>query len=439
MTTQAITSIAARRSMRRPSLQIILLLLILTIATIAVLITGVPVMAQEPSPSLSNDSAQTADNPSLTIYLFWGDGCPHCTREKEFLKDVLARYPQVDLREFEVWKNKENAAYFKDFTRRMGIERPSVPLTIIGNSGHIGFSEEDGPRLEALIRKELKLPPLATQVVDENAITIPLLGTFRAEDFSLPVFTLVLGALDSFNPCALYVLLFLLSFLVHARSRTRMLLVGGTFVFFSGFIYFLFMAAWLNLFFLTGRVAMVTTVAGVIALIAGAINVKDFFAFKKGVTLSMSDETRGKLTARMRTLLRAPSLWSLLAGTAVLAILANAYELLCTAGFPMVFTRVLTLHELPPSTYYFYLVMYNVVYVIPLALVVAVFVYTLGSRKLTEYQGRTLKLLSGAMMLSLGGVLLLRPELLNNPLAAAGLLAGAVAVTALLSLLLRKR
>ena len=114
---------------------------------------------------------------------------------------------------------------------------------------------------------------------------------------------------------------------------------------------------------------------------------------------------------------------SALARTVVLAIAANTYELLCTAGFPMVFTRILTLHRLPTGSYYLYLALYNLVYVVSLLGIIIVFTVTLGARKLTTWEGRKLKLLSGIMMLLLGTVLLVRPTLLNDIFAAAGMLA----------------
>ena len=119
----------------------------------------------------------------------------------------------------------------------------------------------------------------------------------------------------------------------------------------------------------------------------------------------------------------------MVAATVFLAIAANFYELLCTAGFPMVYTRLLTLSELPPAGYYLYLALYNLIYVVPLVLIVLVFVRTLGARKLTEREGRLLKLLSGAMMLELGALLLVAPEWLNNLAVALGLLGVAVVIT----------
>ena len=265
-------------------------------------------------------------------------------------------------------------------------------------------------------------------------VDIPLVGSVDASGMALPVLTVSIAALDGFNPCAFFVLLTLLSMLVHVHSRGRMLLVGGIFVFFSGLIYFLFMAAWLNVFLLTGELKAITVAAGLVALAVAVINIKDYFYFRHGISLGIPDSAKPRLFERMRRLLKTSSLLSIIIGTVVLAVAANAYELLCTAGFPMVFTRVLTLHNLPSSTYYLYLVLYNVVYVVPLAAIVLVFTVTLGSRKLSEHQGQALKLVSGVMMFYLALVILLRPGLLGNIAVAGGLLAAALGTSGLIML-----
>jgi len=264
-------------------------------------------------------------------------------------------------------------------------------------------------------------------------VSVPLLGRIDPASTSLPAFTLAIAVLDSFNPCAFFVLLFLLSLLIHTHSRLRMVIIGGTFVLFSGLIYFIFMAAWLNVFLIAGTLNSITMAAGIIAIIIAAINIKDFFLFEKGGSLSIPEEKKPRLFERMRRLVRADSYLSMLAGTVVLAVAANSYELLCTAGFPMVFTRILTLHQLPGPTYYLYLALYNLVYVIPLAIIIVIFTVTLGSRKLSQWQGRVLKLLSGVMMLMLGAVILVDPSRLNNPLASVALLGIAISITLLVA------
>ncbi|HZV82843.1 MAG TPA: thioredoxin family protein, partial [Geobacteraceae bacterium] len=363
----------------------------------------------------------------VTLHFFWGEGCPHCAEAEPFLDGLAKKYPALQIRSYEVYNHPENVDLLMTMARERGKEAKSVPTVILGKAMIAGFNEDKAAAIESEVRAQLQLHVQAAAGATppregNDAVTLPLFGRLDPEATSLPVFTALIAALDSFNPCAFFVLLFLLSLLIHAHSRVRMALVGGTFVFFSGFVYFIFMAAWLNIFLLAGTMKAVTVAAGVVALVVAALNIKDFFLFEKGVSLVIPEGKKPKLFERMRNLVRSESLPAMLTGTVVLAAAANSYELLCTAGFPMVFTRVLTLKALPQSIYYLYLALYNVIYMIPLAIIVAIFTATLGSRKLSEWQGRVLKLLSGIMMLMLGGVILLSPSLLNSATAAVVLL-----------------
>jgi hypothetical protein len=210
---------------------------------------------------------------------------------------------------------------------------------------------------------------------------------------------------------------------VRQNNRRRVALIAGTFVFVSGAVYYAFMAAWLNLFLATGGIDLVTTLAGVVALGIGALNVKDYLAIRRGPSLSIPERVKPSLYQRVRNLVQAAGYPSLLAGTVLLAIAANSYELLCTAGLPMVFTRILTLQELPVWQYYVYLGFYNAVYVTPLLIIVIVFAVTLNTHRLSEQEGRVLKLFSGVMMATMGLVLLLAPAVLSSVRGTAGLLA----------------
>ena len=393
---------------------------------------------------LAGPSVQAAPaEQGAVITLFWGEGCPHCEREKAFLKDLGKKHPGLRVRDYEVWKNKGNGALYKQVLRTAGIKQAGVPTTVVGTAVFMGFNDQTRRSIEEAVSRcvrdgcpdgvaELNKRELAQNAETTGIVRIPFLGSIDPASVSLPVFTIIIGALDSFNPCAFFVLLFLLSLLIHARSRKRMFLIGGIFVLFSGLIYFLFMAAWLNVFLVVGQIAAITVAGGFVALAVGGINVKDFFLFKQGVSLVIPESAKPKLFERMRGLLKAPTMPAMIAGTIVLAISANAYELLCTAGFPMVYTRVLTLHKLSSFQYYQYLVLYNTVYVVPLAVIVAIITVTLGVRKLTEWQGRQLKLVSGLMMLSLGTVLIVNPALLNNALASVVMLAGVLAASAVI-------
>ena len=285
-----------------------------------------------------------------------------------------------------------------------------------------------------------------TQSGREQLVTInrnPLIistpwGDINTADLSLPLLTIILGGLDSINPCSFFILLFLLNLLLYAKSRKRMLLIGGIFIFFSGFIYFLFMTALLSIFLLTAQIALITIIAGIIALFLGGLNIKDFFFFKKGPSLSIPEDKKPKLFQRMRDVVKISYLPAMIIGTIALAIFANTYELFCTLGFPLLYTKILTMNNLPFLQYLIYIFFYNVVYVIPLIIIVAIFVITLGRRKLSEWQGRLLKLISGLMMFSLGLVLVFIPEFMSNVFSAALLLFIALGGGALIGFITKK-
>ena len=370
---------------------------------------------------------------------FWGQGCPHCAAAKPFLEELKKKYPGLKISAYEVYNSQENLEIMRNMAKSHGTEPKGVPTFFYGDRVFEGFSENIAQEIEIAVSTGMKTGEQSENVKKNQkepehseSVTIPLLGKIDAQSFSLPLFTVIIAGLDSFNPCAFFVLFTLLSLLVHAHSRKRMFLIGGVFVFFSGCIYFLFMATWLNLYIIIGNLAAVTYVAGVLALIISLINIKDYFFFKKGLSLSISETSKPKLFERMRGLLRTESLPSVLAGSAVLAITANSYELLCTAGFPMVYTRVLTLNALSSGMYYAYLTLYNLIYVLPLAGIVVFFIATLGSRKLTEWQGRVLKLLSGLMMFCLALVLLINPAFLQNAMFSVLLLIGITVITAVI-------
>jgi len=384
----------------------------------------------------------------VVLYFFRGDGCPHCAKEEIYLDMAKRKYPQLEVKSYEVWHNRTNAIFLSRLLDAAGIKSTGVPVTFIHTEVFAGFNDRTAQEIEKRIQyciqnkkacvEPSERPHSPVSQEKHQIIKVLFLGDIDLSVISLPVMTVILGGLDSFNPCAFFVLFFLLSLLIHAKSRERMFLIGGTFVFFSGFIYFVFMAAWLNLFIIAGQLLIITVIAGIIALTVAVINIKDFFFFSKGVSLSIPEKAKPKLFERMRNLLKSTSVSSMLMGTIVLAIAANSYELLCTAGFPMVFTRILTLQNLTTGQYYLYLAMYNCIYVVPLAAIVVIFTITLGAKKLTEWQGRKLKLLSGLMMFFLGLLLLIDPALLNNIFVATGLLAAVFILFALIIFLTKR-
>ena len=380
------------------------------------------------------------EQPLIHLYFFWSKHCPHCLKARPDIIDLDKAYPWLKLHSLELVDHTENVQTYITMAAIFGNDARSVPTFMFCGNVLSGYEslETTGQLLKSYLQacyrfaEENDPDNSTTFTLDKNdstSITIPFFGNISPDDYSLPALTVFIAGMDAFNPCAFFVLLFLLSMMVHSRSRSRMALIGGIFVFFSGAVYFLFMAAWLNLFMYLGELRLITFIAGCVAVIIALLNIKDYFWFKKSFSLSIADTEKPKLFDRIRQLLRLDSLPTVIFATVILAIVANSYELLCTAGFPMVYTRILTLNSLLTESYYLYLLLYNLIYILPLLGIVVIFTVTLGSRKLSEQEGMVLKLLSGVMMLMLGLLLVVSPQLLNNVAAAAMILIFAISIT----------
>lgn len=231
--------------------------------------------------------------------------------------------------------------------------------------------------------------------------------------FSLPVLTVVLAGVDSFNPCAFFILIFLLNLLIYSQSKRRMVLIGGIFIFFSGLLYIVFMFILLTTLTVFQTV-IVSLIVGLITLILGILNIKDFFFFKKGVSISIPEKKRPELFKQMRNLVKTPQVATAIIGTVILAATVNFYELLCSLGLPLIYVNRLTFYNLSTSEYYLYILFYNIIYVIPLIIILSIFIFTLGHRKLSEWHGRVLKLFSGIMLGSFGALFLIDYAILEN-------------------------
>ena len=251
---------------------------------------------------------------------------------------------------------------------------------------------------------------LPVDQLDDDSADLPIFGLVKASEVGMPAFTIAIGLVDGFNPCAMWVLLFLLSLLVHLKNRSRMFAIAGVFVLISGIAYFAFMVAWLNEFMFLGYLRGVQITLGVLGIAIGGIHIKDFFAFKKGISLSIPESAKPGIYERTRRIVTAETMWTAMAGAVVLVLLVNIVELLCTAGLPALYTNVLMMQGYPAATNYAYLALYNVAYMFDDSVMVLIAVVTLGRRKLQEKEGRWLKLISGALILALGVVMIFKPE-----------------------------
>ncbi len=389
-----------------------------------------------------------------TVDVYTRSTCPRCHDAKKFLWRLQQRWPAIRFRMHDVDDDPAARARWEALCRGGG----SVPgLPTFDFAGHviIGYQGDEitGRQIEQLLERcecrskansappgtmlrflgasmqsedfDLELPeeageeemgvatiPAETQSGTEavESIKVPVFGRLRVDELGLPLFTLAVGLVDGFNPCAMWVLVFLLSVLVNVKDRRKIVLIAGTFVVVSGLAYFAFMAAWLNLFLLIGIARPVQIILGLVALFIGVVNVKDFFAFKKGISLSIPESQKPGLYRRVRKIVEAKYLGVALGGAIMLAIVVNLVELLCTAGLPALYTQVLTLQQLPTWQNYVYLALYIAAYMLDDAILLSIVVVTLSHRKLQEREGRWLKLISGIVILLLGVTMIFFPS-----------------------------
>jgi len=338
------------------------------------------------------------------LQVFVRDGCPYCADAKTFLDGVQRQHPELQI----VYRSVDTDSAARDelsaLSQAHGVWPPGVPAFLAAGQLIVGFESASTSGQEVLRLIE------SGTAVQKQTVDSTLFGTLSVQSLGLPLFTLALGLLDGFNPCAMWVLLFLLAMLVRQNDRRRIAIIAGTFVFVSGAVYYAFMAAWLNVLLAVGLSQPVRLLLAGVALLVGAFNVKDFFALGRGFSFSIPEGAKPGLVARMRGVMQTKALGASLLGVAALAVMVNLVELLCTAGLPAIYTAVLAQQQLGTAAHLAYLALYIVGYIADDALMVTLAVLALNSGKLTERAGRGLKLLSGLVMLALGLVLLLRPE-----------------------------
>ncbi len=364
-----------------------------------------------------------ADGQGATVEVFVREGCPHCAKAEAFFAALAKERPDLRIVIRDVRKEPAALARLKELAKaqRGGA---SVPATYVGGQLLLGFSE--AAHTDRLIRDALKGQPGRPEsasiggtceaeealsctaggeaaTADAQGFEVTVFGrTISLDDVGLPVFTLVVGLLDGFNPCSMWVLILMISLLAPLNDRPRMLAIAGTFVLVQGIAYLVFLAAWLNLFLLIGLSRSSQLVIAAIAIIAGLINMKDFWAFGKWFSLSIPEKAKPGIYTRMRAILHTHNLLGAIIGTIVLGLLVQVVEFMCTSGFPALFTRILTLRQLDPWSYYGYLLLYIVPYMLDDLIVLGIGVVTLSRHRLQEREGRWLKLISGLVMVALG-------------------------------------
>ena len=380
----------------------------------------------------SHTSPTFAAAAEARIYLFWAEGCPHCQRAIGFLQRLHEEDPRIGVRYLEVTRVGANRDALIAAAKALGADDISVPFVVIGERVTVGYLDDasTGAELRAQARAclEVRCPDRIAALLEASAaatgerqslaapaggvpavLRLPLWGEVSTRDLSLPALTVLLGAIDGFNPCAMWTLVFLISLLLGMKDRVRMWVLGSAFVLGSAVAYFLFMAAWLKLLLFLGMVIWIRIGIGLVALGGGFYYLREYAVKREALCIVSATEQRRRVLERLRALAGEQRFMLALAGILLLAFAVNVVELLCSAGIPAVYTQLLAMSGIPPWQHYAYLTLYILVFMADDLVVFATAMTTLQLSGMTSRYSHYSHLVGGGVLVGIGAVMLLRP------------------------------
>lgn len=367
----------------------------------------------------------------VNVYMFYGKTCPHCEEALKYLNRVKDKY-DLNIIKYEVWYDADNQKLMKEVADYLDVSASGVPFTIIDNTPIFGFSsgiteetyryhiklaskdsfyDEVGVKLGVVKDKKKTTKPTTTKKVDYN-YKLPIIGKVNLKNISLPIVSLILGLIDGFNPCAMWILLFLISTLIGMKDKKRLWILGLTFLVTSALVYLLFMISWLSFAKMISGVAIVRLIIALVALIGGFLNLRSYIKSleqEDGCDV-VDDKKRKKLFKRIRKFTHEKSFWLALIGIIALAASVNLIELACSAGIPIVFTELLAINNLNGIQYALYLFIYILFFMLDDLIVFAVAVKTMELTGISTKYSKYSHLVGGILMFIIGVLLILKPE-----------------------------
>jgi glutaredoxin len=376
--------------------------------------------AQMPVATAQTSGAACTEN--LTVHFFYLPTCPHCAAQEPFNEELMRQYPQVAWVQHDISKTSE-AQVMSQMMQDYGLPGDSlhVPMTFVGNNYILGYDSKTttGVQLSAMLADYVARNPQASgnaTAANESKFTfdIPFVGKTDLRSMSLPALSVILGLVDGFNPCAMWMLVYLIALVMELNNRKRIWLIVGTFLFASGALYFLFMTAWLNLFLLVGYLRPVMIIIGLVAFGSGILAVREYLQTRGRPVCKIEDEEdKSKKANRMQQIIASPLTISTMLAIVGLAFAVNAVEFMCSAGIPAVFTQVLALSNLSGLEHYGYILLYDVFYMLDDIIIFCVAAFALSSTDFTERYAGFSKIVGGAILLVLGFLMLFAPGLLR--------------------------
>lgn len=366
----------------------------------------------------------------VKLYLFYGDGCPHCAAEKEYLEKLKQEDSNLEVIMYEVRYNEENATLMNEVKSALDKNNPYVPFTVIGEESFTGFNSSFEKAIRNAIEncEENKCTDIVSIVKDgetidnkkieettleKDIITLPFLGEVEVKSVSLPLIAIVLGLVDGFNPCAMWVLIFLISMLIGSKNRKRMIGLGVLFLTTSATIYALFMVAWLKVVLTMTQISIIKIGIGIVALIGSGWNLYSFYKGMKNKDAGcevVSNSKRKKIIDKIKKFTSEKSFMLAAIGVITLAISVNFVELACSAGWPLVFTEILAINKLSALNYAIYIMIYILFYLFDDLIIFLIAVITLKITGISNRYTKYSHLIGGILMLIIGLLMLFKPE-----------------------------
>ena len=372
----------------------------------------------------------SADEKTLRVYLFHQESCPHCKKEIQYLEELKNEYSNLDVVTYEVSQNVMNYNFMNRVIDKTGIvTNGQVPFTIIGTDYYIGFEDHVKKSIKDSIDKFLNdknsidiiakvkngedVSNIKYNVDPKSTKVIPILGEIDAKKVSLPLVAIVIGAVDGFNPCAMWVLLFLIGMLFHMKDKKKMWILGITFLLTSAVMYLLIMAAWLKVALSFMTVVWLRIFIAIVALVAGLVNLNSYIKEKKrkddGCEI-VDEKKRKKMFTKIKKITSEKKFVLAIFGIIALAISVNLVELACSAGLPLIFTQILALNDLSTFEYVIYMLIYILFFLIDDIVVFVIAMLTLNIKGISSKYGKYSHLIGGIIMILIGILMIFKPE-----------------------------
>ena len=366
----------------------------------------------------------SASDKQVNLYYFHAEGCPTCALETTYLEELTSKDTNLVLHKYEIAFDKENQKLSKDVGELLNQPINSTPTLIIGREVIVGFKEGSTEKtieevitfvrdnnVRDVVGEMLGIvePGQGVDIINEESkVNLPFFGEVDAKSVSLPLLAIVLGGLDGFNPCAMWVLLLLISMLFHLEEQWKKWFLGGLFLLTTAIMYFFFMLSWLNITILFGTLVYIRWLIGGLSIGGGIFNIRRYTQMEPGCEI-VDESKRLKIRDRLKAIYSQPVFALAAVGIVVLAVSVNLVELICSAGLPVLFTQILTLNDLSSTQHIMYLLLYLAMFMLDDVIVFVIAMKTAELTGISTKYARNAHLIGGILMILLGILMILKP------------------------------